>query len=118
MADLVQRSRINVAVNGRPSDPRGWFDCVSTRTFEIPACKGFMLHEDNEEVRGLYEAEREIGVFEGAEQLCEKVEFYLERPAVRAEILERGHLRAVPSYSYYERAREIAAIAANLDGSR
>jgi spore maturation protein CgeB len=111
MAELIQRSRINIAVNGRPPDSRGWYDRVSTRTFEIPACKGFMLHEDNEEVRALYEPKREIDVFESADELCERIAHYLDRPDERAEMVERAYRRAVPAYSYYERAKVIAAAA-------
>ncbi len=62
-ARAIQSSRINLAVHMGPVEPKGWQDLVSTRTFEIPACKGFMLHIDNEEVRGLFEVGREIDVF-------------------------------------------------------
>ena len=37
------------------ADETQWKDLVSTRTFEIPACKGFMLHVDNSEVREFFE---------------------------------------------------------------
>lgn len=111
MAEFVQRSRVNVAVHLGPGRG-GWRDKVSTRTFEIPACKGFMLHEDNEEVRELFEPGAEIDVFGSADELCAKVEYYIERPELRMEMIERAYRRAVPAYSYHERAREMAAIAA------
>jgi hypothetical protein len=109
MADVVQHSRINIAIHARPNNTRGWYDRVSTRTFEIPACRAFMLHEDNAEVRTLFEPEQEIGVFLTPEDLCDKIADYLARPARRAEMLARAYDRAVPNYSYYSRAAEIAA---------
>jgi spore maturation protein CgeB len=109
MAEVVQRSRINLGILAAPDDPRGWRDRVSTRTFEIPACGGFMLHEDNEEVRELFEPDSEFGAFAGLDELCEKIAGYLAEPARRAAIALAGHRRAVPAYSYYERAREISA---------
>lgn len=110
MAEIVQRSRINVAVHAWPESPHGWRDTVSTRTFEIPACKGFMLHEDNGEVRTLFDVGAEIDVFGDAADLSAKVIHYLDEPDRRAAMIERAYRRAVPAYSYYERAREISAI--------
>lgn len=107
MAELVQLSRANIAVNGRPADARGWHDRVSTRTFEIPACKGFMLHEDNDELRTLFQPDLEIGVFASAGELCEKIVGYLAKPEERAGMIERAYRRAVPAYSYSARAAEI-----------
>lgn len=110
MAEIVQHSRINVAVHAWPEGPHGWRDKVSTRTFEIPACKGFMLHEDNDEVRTLFDVGTEIDVFGDAADLSAKVIHYLDRPDLRSAMIERAWRRGVPAYSYYERAREIAAI--------
>ncbi len=109
MAELIQRSRVNVAIQLGPG-PYEWRDNVSTRTFEIPAAKGFMLHEDNAEIRTLFEPGTEIDVFDTPEALHAKVEHYLARPDRRAEMIERAYRRAVPAYSYYERARELMAI--------
>lgn len=109
MAELIQSSRVNVAIHLGPA-PDGSRDKVSTRTFEIPACKGFMLHEDNAEIRSLFEPGTEIDVFDTPEALYAKVEHYLARPDRRAEMIERAYRRAVPAYSYYERAEELMAI--------
>jgi spore maturation protein CgeB len=60
---FLQHVRVNLGIHYGPSGSNGWQDLVSTRTFEIPACKGFMLHIDNEEVRGPFEPGKEIDVF-------------------------------------------------------
>ncbi len=115
LADIHRRSRLNIAVHmGRQAS--GWQDLVSTRTFEIPAFGGFMLHVDNPEVRGLYDVPGEIDVFEGADDLIEKIAYYLDRPALRRQMIDRAHRRAVPAYSYHSRGMEIDSLLRPLIG--
>lgn len=109
-ARMIELSRINIAVLYGHYGAEGWEDNVSTRTFEIPACGGFMLHIDNTEVRELYDVGTEIDVFADAEALCERVGHYLDHPDERAAMIERAHARAVPAYSLHARAREIEAL--------
>ncbi|MBC7284828.1 glycosyltransferase [Hoeflea sp.] len=106
-AGAIQAARINIAVHFGPT-ASGWEDRVSTRTFEIPACKGFMLHIDNEEVRAFFEPGVEIDVFSTPEELADKIGFYLARPELRAQMIERAYARCVPAYSYAARAKQIA----------
>lgn len=105
-ADIIQRSRINVAIFAGPL-VHGWQDLVSTRTFEIPAAGGFMLHIDNEEVRSFYEVGSEIDVFNTPEECSDKIRFYLTKPEVRKKMIEKSYNRTVPQYSYSERASQI-----------
>ena len=115
LADIHRRSRINIAVHmGRQIS--GWQDFVSTRTFEIPAYRGFMLHVDNPEVRELYDVPGEIDVFEGADDLVERIAYYLDRPDLRRQMIERAHRRAVPAYSYHSRGVEIDRLLRPLIG--
>jgi glycosyltransferase involved in cell wall biosynthesis len=110
-ARVIEHSRINLAVHhGNVSSAHGWEDKVSTRTFEIPASGGFMLHVDNDDLRSLYEPEVETGVFEGADDLIAKIRYYLDNPEERHAIAERGHARAVPAYSLTSRAAELAEL--------
>ncbi len=90
-----------------------WADMVSTRTFEIPACRGFMLHVDNEEIREFYKPGVEIDVFASPEELADKIKFYLRRPDLRAKMIERAFQRCVPNYSYIARARYISSFLLN-----
>lgn len=106
LAELVQRSKINIGLHfGKTKS--GWGDLVSRRTFEIPACKGFMLHLDNAEVRTLFDVGDEIDVFSSPEELHKKICFYLDHPARRAEMIERAFTRAVPNYGHASRARQL-----------
>jgi hypothetical protein len=105
----LQTARICLAIHSGPREPGGWEDQVSTRTFEIPACRGFMLHVDTPEVRGFFEPETEIGVFSCADSLCSQVERYLRCDRERERMIERAWRRCVPAYSYDARAATIAA---------
>lgn len=106
-SEAIQAARINIAVHFGPVGD--WQDNVSTRTFEIPACRGFMLHIDNSEARGFFSND-EIDYFSKPDELAQKAAFYLARPGLRAAMIERAYQRAVPAYSYDARARSIIDI--------
>lgn len=108
-ARAIEETRINLAIHHGEVGPDKWQDLTSTRTFEIPAAGGFMLHVDNDEVRTLYEPGREIDVFASEQQLVERIGYYLANEAERAAMAEAGHDRCVPAYSLEARAVEIAA---------
>ncbi len=108
-ARLASRSRINLSFHYGPHGPQGWEDKVSTRSFELPACKGFMLHIDNDEIRSLYDVGQEIDVFATPEQLFERIGHYLDEPDTRRAMIEAAYARAVPAYSLDARAAELMA---------
>jgi len=102
----TQTARINVAVHWGKSSS-GWEDLVSTRTFEIPACGGFMLHVDNDEIREYYRPGEEIDVFSSSAELADKCRYYLKHPEKRHRMAQKAHERCVPHYSYAARAAEL-----------
>lgn len=116
-ARAIQLSRINLALHGGPGGSQGWEDLVSTRTFEIPACGGFMLHVDNAEVRTLFAAGSEIDVFNDVTSLADQIQRYLAQPDRRAAMRAAAYRRCVPAYGYAARAAEIAAILTGLAGA-
>jgi spore maturation protein CgeB len=91
------------------ADETGWQDLVSTRSFELPACKGFMLHVDNFEIRQLYKVGEEIDVFTSAIELSAKIHFYLKNDALRMQMIHKAYSRCVPAYSYDQRALQLAS---------
>ncbi|MER9052101.1 glycosyltransferase [Mesorhizobium sp. M0923] len=108
-AEAIQGAKINIAVHfGKTKS--GWEDLVSKRSFEIPACMGFMLHIDNPEIRELFDVGREIDVFSSVDELSDKIDFYLARPDLRADMIERAFRRAVPGYSFSSRAEQIVSL--------
>lgn len=112
-AQLLNAAKINLAIHMGPADETGWQDLVSTRSFEIPACKAFMLHIDNAEIRSLYDVGQEIDVFSDSSDLAEKIKYYLNNPLLRQQMIEKAYKRCVPAYSYEERVKKIIEIIAS-----
>lgn len=84
-------------------------DLTTARTFEIPGCRTFMLHERTDEVLTCFEEGQEIECFADAEELAEKVRFYLTHDAEREAIAEAGYQRIIHEHLYEHRAREITS---------
>ena len=85
-ADIYQRSKICLNIHGNGSTG------VNPRTFEILAC-GAMEMVD---VRGDYDILRpgvDFAVFDGADELIKKTEWYLSHNEERAKLAASGHAR-------------------------
>jgi spore maturation protein CgeB len=83
-------------------------DRQTSRTVEIPACGGFMLAEDTEEQKALFEPDHEAVYFTDAIGLARSIRYYLSNEPVRRAIADAGFLRTRQSdYSYQARALEI-----------
>lgn len=111
-ARAIEETRINLAIHHGEVGRHRWQDLTSTRTFEIPAAGGFMLHVDNDEIRSLYVAGQEIDVFADVDAMIERIGYYLEHENERAMIALAGRDRCVPAYSLEQRAREIGELLA------
>jgi spore maturation protein CgeB len=111
-------SKINIAILSEARSGSSSGDLITTRTFEIPACGGFMLHERNDEVRGYFEEGKECAMFGDVDELVVKIAYYLKHGNERRRISEAGYQRCVTSgYSVEDRvatvihkARELRAV--------
>ena len=103
-ARIAAHSHINLAIMGVTENAR---DETTTRTFEIPACGGFMLHERTPELLESYKEGKEVACFGSAEELADQIQYYLAHPAEREAIARAGHAHCVPAYSYDNRVGEI-----------
>jgi hypothetical protein len=101
---IIAASRINLAIMGVTKDA---LDETTTRTYEIPAVGGFMLHQRSPELLELFDEGREVAAFGSARELVEKIDFYLAHPQERQAIALAGHRRCVPAYSYDVRMSSI-----------
>jgi spore maturation protein CgeB len=85
-------------------------DEFNGRTFEIPACKGFLLTERTSKHLEFYREGVEAEFFSSVEECAEKIRYYLENPEQRLAIAERGYRRAIDSdYSYARRMSDALA---------
>jgi spore maturation protein CgeB len=106
-AKALKAIRINLAIMSGIVAGSSQGDESTTRTYEIPACGGFMLHERSEEVLELFEEGKEVVCFSSTEELAKKIEYYLAHPNERRAIAHAGRARCVPAYSYDNRMMEI-----------
>jgi spore maturation protein CgeB len=108
-AKAICAAKVNLALLSERATGSSEDDQTTTRSFEIPACGGFMLHPRTSDILELYQEGTEIECFASTADALEKIEYYLNRPSERERIASRGHERAVPAYSYDRRMREIIA---------
>ena len=91
-------TKINLGINSTQSR-----NLSSGRTFEIPAAGGFLLGQRTSEHQSFYVEGKEAEFFDSAEELAEKIFYYLEHDAERQSIALAGHQRCVSSgYSWQE----------------
>jgi spore maturation protein CgeB len=81
----------------------------SMKTFEIPACGGFMLTNRTEEQKEFFQEDTEAVYFDTQNELIDRVNFYLANSNARDRIREAG-IRAAMLHTYLERARELLSI--------
>lgn len=79
------------------------------RTFETPACKGFVLSRRTEEVTSFFKENEEITCFSSPQELKKKINFYSKKEELRQKIAQRA-FEKVKNYTYLERAKKILNI--------
>lgn len=72
-------------------------DRQTTRSVEIPACEAFMLAERTDEHLELFEEGKEAEFFGSAEELLDKIKFYLKNESLRQKIARQGRVRCIKS---------------------
>jgi spore maturation protein CgeB len=78
------------------------------KTFEIPACKGFMLSERSDEQREFFEEGKEAEYFKDIEELRTKIDHYLDSPEERERIAEAGYKKLLRGpNTYTDRCKQL-----------
>lgn len=78
------------------------------RTFEVPACGGFMLAERTEEHEEIFPAGSGVDFFGSVEELAEKIAFYLRNDDKRQRMAQRAREWVVSGRNTYrDRLEEI-----------
>ena len=86
-------------------------DQHTSRSIEIPACKGFMIAERTQEHLDLFEEDKEVVYFDNNEELLKKVQYYLKYENIRKQISENGYKRCLSSgYSYDDMVSKILKV--------
>lgn len=88
---------------------------VNLRTFEIAGCGAFQIADARPRLAELFEPDREIVTFESADELKDKVDYYLGHGEERRAIADRGYARAHREHTYAARLERMLAV---VDGLR
>lgn len=85
------------------------------RTFEVPACGGFMLAERTPAHEEIFAEDREVAFFSFPDEMVAKVRLWLARDAERASAAAAAHRRITRgANTYADRLKEILSIAGAL----
>ncbi len=88
---------------------------ASPRVYEVLACGGFLLCDDQPDVRALFEDGRELVIFRNLTDLRERVRYYLDHDQKRSEIASRGRAKVLAEHTYRHR---VAALIATVTGGK
>lgn len=111
----IHASKINLGLLIEKQAGASQGDSITSRTFHIPASGGFLLHEDTQEVRRVLEPGEEVGLFDGPDELPEKVLEWIDRPTARRRVARQGWRRCQEEHSLVHRAETMLARLRNLD---
>ena len=81
-------------------------DSHNMRTFEVPACGGFVLTKKTTEQLDFFEDGKEITCYEDMDDLKKEINFYLENEELRKKIAINGNKKAL-THTYNERVRSL-----------
>lgn len=124
MVRLFNDSRINLNLSNSASwdarylasSPRAFInrlrskkniEQMKARIFEVNGCGAFQLSYYVEGLAHCYEIDREIGVYADADDLVEKVKFYLAHSEVRESIADNAYKRTLREHTFARRFQSI-----------
>jgi spore maturation protein CgeB len=103
------KARLRRVLHFHPPAPRP--SQIKGRNFEVPGCGGFLLTERVPHLERYFELDREVAVFDGTDDLAEKVRYWLENDLERQQVADAGYRRVISEHTYDHR---FAAIFAEL----
>mgnify|MGYP001034637706 CR=1 FL=1 len=110
MIRMFSASRINLnlsnaSVSGE-EDGRPLLQ-IKGRDFEVPACGGFLLTQDNPELYEYFEPGKEIAVYSDADDLAEKIGYYLSHDSERERVRRAGYERFLRDHTMLARLEAV-----------
>jgi len=80
---------------------------IKGRNFEVPACGGFILTQDAENLSDYYVFGEEIVVFDTIDEAAEKIRYYLRSGEERKAIAKAGYNRTTAEHTWEKRFEDI-----------
>jgi spore maturation protein CgeB len=114
-AKAITAAKINLAILSEARGEASSGDLTTTRSFEIPATGGFMLHERTAEAQVYFAEGRDCAMFGDGDELADKIAYYLDHPQERLALARAGHARCLADgHSADDRASVVIAKAREL----
>lgn len=84
---------------------------ANVRTFDIPACRGFMLSDTMDDItNGLYTEGEEVITYKNYKDLSDKVTYFMKNKSERKEIINNAYFATINKHLYSHRIAEIISI--------
>jgi glycosyltransferase involved in cell wall biosynthesis len=108
LAIIYNASKVNLGLLSCAAGDSSVSDKTTVRTFQIPASRSVMLHEDTMEVRSYFLPEKEVMLFTDESDLLIKLDRMLSDDSLREIIRSGGYQRCInDSYDYSDAAKII-----------
>jgi spore maturation protein CgeB len=109
MVKIFSAAKINLNLHSSTYstgvEPGG--DFVNPRTFELAGCGAFQLVDERAELGNHFALNEEVITFSDLSSLREKIRYYLDHPAERADIAQKGQARTYREHTYDLRMQEM-----------
>lgn len=106
-AAAVSSSAINLGLLSERRAGASSGDLVTSRTFHIPACGGFLLHQRSPDLGLFFQEGQECAAFASPHELCEKVDAFLSDQERRQQIARRGRAEVLRHHLWDHRVRTV-----------
>jgi spore maturation protein CgeB len=108
LAEYLQRFRtaaVNVNLWNGASE-----GTINSQHFEITAAGGFLLCQDHSDVEMFFDVGTECDTFRSADELLEKIHYYLQHADRRQQIAQAGQRRTLRDHLYRNRLGDLLTI--------
>jgi hypothetical protein len=80
-------------------------DDINYRTFETPGCRTFLITNETDRLRDLFEVGRHLVTYTDLPDCVSKIQYYLKNDKERQEIQDLGYEHALKNHTYDNRAQ-------------
>ena len=105
----ISASKINLGILSEQRAGASAGDQITSRTFHIPACGGFMLHERTTELLSIFREGQEVACFGDESELLASIDRYLDDDGARRRVASAGRHIVEAGHSWDHRIRDILA---------
>jgi spore maturation protein CgeB len=95
------RARLRRVLHLHPPPPRP--PQIKGRNFEVPGCGGFLLTERVPHLERYFGLGQEVAVFDGTDDLFDKVRYWLGNDDERRQVADAGYRRVMAEHTYDHR---------------